>query len=222
MSYNRSFCLVVALFTAVVTVLPGCGAVQNATTKSAMKQESAELAAARVTCKSEMSTPELDPVRNKVEIFKDQADTPAPFEMASNDTFPTATDRVAIAKWASLRDACIKRNYALLVIPPSANSRQRLFFEQDHSFVKEANARVGDLIVALYQQKLTYAEFAHRRYDIFHEATVAEAAFRQAALEKDEERQAQAQQQFANSLAAWSLFMQSVNARQPQTVVYVQ
>jgi hypothetical protein len=101
MSYNRSFCVVVALFTAIVTVLPGCGAVQNASTKSAMKQESAEVAAARLTCKSEMSAPELDPVRNKVEIFKDPADTPAPFEMASNDTFPTATDRAAIAKWAS-------------------------------------------------------------------------------------------------------------------------
>jgi hypothetical protein len=217
MNYAR-ICGGVAILAA-ATMLCGCAVVQNASTKSAMKKENAELVAAKAECKSDMIASDLDPIRNKVELFKDPVDTPAPFEVASNDTFPAASERVAIAKWASLRDVCIKRYYALLVIPPSANARQRSFAQQDYSFTKEANAHFGDLIVALYQQKMTYEEFAHRRYEIFHEATVAEAAFRQAGLEKDQQRQLQAQQQFSNNLIAWAAYMQAVNARQPQTVI---
>lgn len=54
------------------------------------------------------------------------------------------------------------------------------------------------------------------------DAAAAELAFRQSALDQDQQRQIQAQQlaqqQFANSLAAWFTYMQAVNARQPQTV----
>jgi hypothetical protein len=96
------------------------------------------------------------------------------------------------------------------------------FLQQDHSFGREEGARVGELVVALYQQKLTYGEFAHKRYEITRDANSAELAFRQSELNADRQRQVQAQQlaqqQFANNLAAWSVYMQSVNARQPQTV----
>jgi hypothetical protein len=203
---------------AVMITLGGCGAVQNANTRTAVKQESVELRAAQAQCKSSMAASELDSIRNKVEVYKDSQDTPAPFEIAANDTVPTEAERAVIAKWAALRDACIKHYYAILVVPPSATPLQRSFAEQDHAFVKEANARYGELIVALYQQKLTYGEFAHKRYEIYHEALTDEAAFRQAGLEKDEQRQMQARQQFSNNLSAWASYMQAVNSRQPQTV----
>jgi hypothetical protein len=220
MSYKRTFCGGMAIMAALVTI-GGCAAqAQKASVKKELSQEHAALKAAQAECKSLSASPEVDPIRNKVELFKDSYD-PAPFEIASNDTFPTEPERVAIAKWASGRDACLKRYSAIYVVPPSATVRQRLFIEQEMSFGKEANARVGDLIVALYQQRLTYAEFAHRRYEILHDANVAETAFAQAVLEKNAELQLQAKQQFANSLAAWASYMQAVNARQPQTV-YIQ
>jgi hypothetical protein len=221
MSYKRTFCGGIAIIAAIATMLCGCAAVQNASTKKAMKQERSELLAAQAECKSSMAVSDLDPIRSKVEVFKDPADAPAPFDIAANDTFPTDSERATIAKWASMRDVCIKHYYAILVVPSSATGLQRSFAQQDYSFLKGANANFGDLIVALYQQKLTYGEFAHKRYEIFHESTLAEITFRQGALEKDQQRQMQAQQQFANNLNAWASYMQAVNARQPQTV-YIQ
>ena len=35
-------------------------------------------------CKNEMDTPELDPIRQKVELFRPSIDAPVPFEIAAN------------------------------------------------------------------------------------------------------------------------------------------
>ncbi len=94
--------------------------------------------------------------------------------------------------------------------------------QQDRSFGQAASAKVGDLIVALYQEKLTYGEFARKRYEITRDAADAERQYRQSTQLADQQQRMQAQQlaqqQFANSLAAWSTYMQAANARQPQTV----
>ena len=145
-------------------------------------------------------------------------DSPVPFEIAANDTFPTDSERVVIAKWATMRDACAKQRDTLLAVPSSANSRQATTYLQDISFAKDANAHVSELILALYQQKLTYGEFAQKRYWITSQALAAELAYRQSVLDRDQERQMQAQRNFANTVAAWGTYMQGVNARQPQTV----
>ncbi len=172
-------------------------------------------------CKSEMDVPELDPIRQKVQLYRASMDEPVPFAIAANDTFPTDAEKPVIAKWATLRDECLKRD-ASTPLPPTANAMQVAFIQQERAFGRQAGARVGDLILALYQQKLTYGEFAHKRYEIGRDAAAAELAFRQSALDQDQQRQMQAQQmaqqQFANQLAAWSTYMQAVNARQPQTV----
>ena len=173
-------------------------------------------------CKDDNLTPELDPIRHKVELYRESLETAPTFEFASNDTFPTDADRPVIAKWATIRDECIKRLDAVSNIPPSATPLQVAFLQQDRSFGKEASGRVGELIVALYQKKLTYGEFAQKTYEITRQAVVAERQFRQATLIADQQRQMQAQQlaqqQFQGNLIAWSTYMQTVSARQPQTV----
>jgi hypothetical protein len=65
---------------------------------------------------------------------------------------------------------------------------------QSRSFYKQAIEHIGELIVSLYQQKLTYGEFARKRYEIGHEAMADELAFRQATLEQNQQRQSEAQQ----------------------------
>jgi hypothetical protein len=181
-----------------------------------------EVGASLERCKSDLETPELYPIRQKVELFRNMTDGPPPFAIASNDTFPTDSERVVIGKWATIRDACLSSSYALLLPPPSANAMQSTIFQQDVSFGKEASARVGELILALYQQKLTYGEFAQKRYEIGRDASAAELAFRQSSLERDQQRQMQAQQlaqqEFAAHMNAWATYVQAVNARQPQTV----
>ena len=94
--------------------------------------------------------------------------------------------------------------------------------QQDRSFLVSAGAKVGELIVALYQQKLTYGEFARKRYEISRDAAEAERQYRESRQTSDQQRQLQlqqlAQQQYSNQLAAWATYMQGVNARQPLTI----
>jgi hypothetical protein len=165
-----------------------------------------------------LAATDLDPIRNKVELYKQLAEGPPPFEIASNDTFPTDQERPLIAEWATIRDSCIKRQEAWLAVPTSANAQLVAVFQQEVSIFKEATANIGELIVSLYQQKLTYGEFAQKRYWISSQASAAELAYRQSVLDRDEQRRLQAHQQFTNTLTAWGNYIQAVEARQPQTV----
>jgi hypothetical protein len=183
-----------------------------------VKAKSAGSAAAGDQCKMMLASPELDPIRNKIELYKPPTDGPPPFEIASNDTFPTEEERALIAKWASMRDSCIKRQMALLAGPASANAQQDRVFQQELSFAKDTNAHLGELIVALAQQKLTYGEFAQKRYWLSNEGVAAERAYRQSVMDLDEQRQLQVQQQFANALTVWGNYIQALNARPPRTV----
>jgi hypothetical protein len=182
----------------------------------------ASIQLANSECKEQLQIPELDVIRAKVELYRDSWETPVPFAIATIDTFPTQQERIAIAKWATLREGCVNRQAAALSMPPSATPLQVTEIQQDRSFGQTAAAKVGDLIVALYQQKLTYGEFAKERYEITRDAAEAERQYRQSTQVADQQQRMQAQQiaqqQFANRLAAWSTYMQAVNARQPQTV----
>jgi hypothetical protein len=182
----------------------------------------AAFAAAAEQCRASYATPELDPIRHKVEFIREPFDAAVPFEIASNETFPTDAERPAIARWATLHDDCLRHSEPVSNIPPTANAIQVAFLQQSRAFYRDASERVGEMIVALYQQKLTYGEFAQKRYEIGRDTVAAELAFRQAALDTDQQRKLQAQQlaqqQFANKLAAWSAYVQAVNASQPQTV----
>ncbi|WP_126223619.1 hypothetical protein [Burkholderia ambifaria] len=172
-------------------------------------------------CQADMAQPELNPLREKVE-FDRKLDEPPPFQYASLDSFPTTAERPLIAKWAKLRDACIAREHAVSLVPPNATPLDESFIRHEASFGSEAEGKVSELVVALYQQKVTYGEFAQRRYAIGKAAVDAARQYREARLVENQERQLQAQQianqQFANNMTAWANYMQAVNARQPQTV----
>ena len=181
----------------------------------------AQFEAVRQQCTADMAIPELAPLRDKIE-FQRKLDEPPPFQYASLDAFPTTNERALIGKWATVRDACMAREREVNVIPPNATPLDESFIRQEVAFGTEAEAKVSELVVALYQQKLTYGEFSERRYAIGKAATDADRQYREARLIQDQDRQLQAQQianqQFANSLNAWANYMQAVNARQPQTV----
>jgi hypothetical protein len=145
-----------------------------------------------------------------------------PFAMASNEGFPTDPERQAIEKWANLRDACIAPRRAIRHISEGATALQATVAQRDTAFYDEVTAKVSALIVAWYQRKMTYGEFAQKRYEFSRDGAAAEREYRQATLNADQQlaMQAQqlAQQNFQNKLTAWSTYLQAVNARQPQTV----
>jgi len=178
-------------------------------------------------CKEDMKNPELDPIRGKVELYRSINEGSVPFEIATNNTFPTAKEKPAIAKWAKIRESCISKSTGFMSDAAKVGtSLQNSFVEQEISFSRQIQARVGELIVALYQGKLTYGEFSQKRYEMVENIASAERAYRSAVLQSDRDIQIQSQQavqqaqlqQQQNNLIAWQTYMQSVNARQPQTV----
>ena len=173
-------------------------------------------------CKDQLRISELDPIRFKVELSRNAWDDAVPFAIATNDTFPSQEEKAAISKWATLREQCVARQNAAFSLSPSATPLQVTQIQQDRSYFQSAAAEVGDLMVALFQQKLTYGEFARKRYEITRDAAEVERQYRESRQLADQQQQNQmqqlAQQQYAIRLAAWATYMQAVNARQPQTV----
>jgi hypothetical protein len=92
------------------------------------------------------------------------------------------------------------------------------------AFRDDIGGKVSALIVALYQQKMTYGEFAQKRYEIGRDIAAAEREYRQAILMTDEQLAIQAQQvaqQNAQStIVVWTTYVQTVNARQAHTIVH--
>ncbi|MFM0732642.1 hypothetical protein PQQ52_19350 [Paraburkholderia sediminicola] len=203
----------------------GGGSVHRKEAADAAKAQNDAIAAryeaVRKQCEADMVARDLDRLRDKIQLGR-KLDSPPPFQYASLDSFPTAVERPLIAKWATLRDACIERERAVNPIPPNATPLDEAFIRQEMAFGSEAEAKVSGLVVSLYQQKLTYGEFAQRRYAIGKAAVDAGRQYREARMLEDQERQLQAQQfasqRFANSMNAWANYMPAVNARQPQTV----
>jgi hypothetical protein len=185
-------------------------------------QKTAELLkVADEECKADYATSELDPIRSKVELSRKSAESSVPFEIASNDKYPTAQERTAIGKWAKLREVCVERNRQITDVDVDGlTPLQQTYTQQMRGYRDQMQARVGELIVALYQSKLTYSEFALKRYDITRSIASAQRDFRAATLMADRDAQMKAQQiaeqQMQNNLMMWSNYMQSVNARQPQ------
>ncbi|MDP9089997.1 MAG: hypothetical protein M3O26_14800 [Pseudomonadota bacterium] len=144
------------------TALCGCNG-GGATLK---KQRNTAIVSAAEQCKSDFSTPDLDPIRHKVELYRESTDAGVPFEIASNDDFPTDTELPVIAKWAMLRDECIRRTSQASKPSVDASAMQSAFIRQREFLYNQAAEHISGLIVALHQKKLTYGEFAHKRYQI--------------------------------------------------------
>jgi hypothetical protein len=196
---------------------------QNGASKEQLDAVYAAIKAAREECKTSMATPELDPIRHKVELMRDIGGQPLPFEIATNNNFPSAEDRPVIAKWASLRDECIRRLDEIQLVPPGANATQTAMLNQLRAFGHQAVSDVTDLTISLYQQKLTYAEFGRKINEIGKaDATFTLATQQASATGNSLQQQLQdlqtAQQQFTDTLDGFSKYVRTVSARKPKTV----
>jgi len=203
----------------VVVALTGCGPahlIQELGYKSDVDKMVVQVKASQQQCKDEMQASDLDPIRQKVELARVLSDKdPPPFAFVSNESFPTDAERPVISNWASMRDVCIRRANAIRATPASANAREKQSFQQQMAIGSDYSARVGELIVLLYRQKLTYGELGQKQYEFGRDAMAAELAFTQAVIARDDDRQALAQQQFASVEKTWADYIQAVSSRQP-------
>jgi len=200
-------------------------AAQNASgaTKAQFDAISAGYKKAHDECKASFDTPELDPIRHKVQLYREPGDEPVPFEIATNDTFPLAEGRPVIAKWAALRDECIRRFDELPSVPEGANATQAAMMKTMVSLTQQAAGDVTELIICLYNQKLTYAEFGRKTYELgkslgaFTLALAQVSAGSNNTQQQLEDLQA-AQQQLTDTMDSFGKYVRTVSARKPKTV----
>lgn len=217
----RSCAIVLAIAT-----MSGCGVahlVQEEEYKSDVGKLKLKVEASQQQCKDDMQASDLEPIRQKVELTRTASDKDPPsFVLVSDQAFPTDSERPVIARWASIRDVCIRRANAIRVTPSSANPKEVMDFQEQMSIGREFSAHVGELILMLYQQKLTYGEFAQKQYEFGRDTLAGELAFTKAVIERDDDRreegEQQAKHQFADVVKGWTNYLESVNARQPKTV----
>lgn len=157
------------------------------------QRDEAKISAQR-QCIVDMQTPALDAIRGKVELIKTDATAGPAFEIATNNSFPTKNEGQAIAAWAKLRDGCAKRLAGLSTLPEDAAMPLVMLDQTFRSLDKQVEADVDHLIVELYQQKLTYSEFAQKRYGIERDGNAAKLKSLQATLLENQVRQAKAKQ----------------------------
>jgi hypothetical protein len=192
-------------------------------TQAQFDDVAASIKAVREQCKASFATPELDPIRHKVVLWRDTGDEPLPFEIATNNDFPTADERPVIAKAATLRDECLSRIYAVPYIPPGANDTQTAMLKTVRSFGQQLDGALTELIISLYQQKLTYGEFGRKRQEVEKASAAFTLAMTQVGAgggttqHQLEELQG-AQQQFTDTIDAFVKYVHSVSARKPKTV----
>ena len=179
----------------------------------------------KARCQQIMMTPALDPIRGKVDFLRKPEQAPS-FDVAANDAYPTAAERQAIRRWGEVRQQCIAYEHKLIPEPANLSPLELANYQQDESYFTDFQEQVGDLIVLLYQGKLTYGQFAQKRYEVGREAMQAERGFRAATLAKDRDAAIHAQQlaaeQERNRIAAWQTYVQQIQAFKPPTQqVYV-
>ena len=87
---------------------------EDAARDSALAQIMAE-------CQEQALAPEFDMIRSRVNMSMTGAN-PASF-MLANREFPTAAERIQIARWSAIRDSCSQRVVALISEPPAGISQ---------------------------------------------------------------------------------------------------
>lgn len=200
--------------------LSGCGAIQSAALHKEVQDNQVRAVAANDRCKSGMDQdPALEPLRGKVELYRTSFVNSPPFSVLANTGFPSELELKAIAHWAEIREACQKESDAAFKMPSAAYSNQRDFVNDLRNMLHAQAGSVNSLVVALYQQKVSYGEFAQKRFDINRDTSLAISDMRRAAEDRDMQRASIAQQNFANIMGTWSAYIAAVNAR-PVVIVH--
>lgn len=150
--------------------LAGCGAIKQQQTAQIMDEAKAHLQAIAQTCEQEMQAEHgLDPIRNKIELIRPVLAGAPPPAMLADRSRPTAEEKIAIAKWQTIREACVQKQiqYGLsLSLPPNLQPlRDKLVLDG-----RQTSERTGLLVAALYDGRMTYGQFAADRLKVTDQA----------------------------------------------------
>ena len=109
-------------------------------------------------CQAAVNTPDLDPIRGKVQFSGEVAPTAA---MLSDETYPNNEEKLAIARWIQLRESCQKQEKLIR----SKQIKLALMYEMD-ALDDKRTIFVNQLVLALHDEKITFAESARKRIEV--------------------------------------------------------
>jgi hypothetical protein len=110
-------------------------------------------------CEASINTADFDSIRNKVQLIVKL--TPPTAAMLSDETYATSEEKLAIAKWIKLRENCFGQENII----KSKEIKVGLMYELD-SLKEKQGAFVNQLILALYEEQITYSEFTRKRNEV--------------------------------------------------------
>jgi len=170
----------------------------------------------------ELKVEEFNPIKDKIELSKLFTDASVPFQIASNQNYPTEEEKKLIAKWIQLREAYYKRNEPIL-----ANSIQVGLSPYVLSAQNKAIKVINELINALYQQKITYGEFAKKRAQVIEEwkslildgnSRIRNTKLTQEIISQEARSLDRWSQQFTTR---WFAYLENINSNQPNNLTTV-
>jgi hypothetical protein len=169
---------ILTLSVAVIAASPSQGASGN--------RSATEGTAILSRCNAHMATPELDPIRTKVLLTSPPVGTPV--SILSNHDLPSPAEQTAIEKWSELRDQC-EAEFRVFVHSARALPRRTAFERQQIGLIyDEGLTLIRELVLALYERRLDYGEFAARRAAASIEIQRAEQQTREAIMIADPQR----------------------------------
>lgn len=131
--------------------------------KQAISEWKAAESSLQEECKESMNAPELDAIRDKIELIRTISDPPPPFSILNNQDHPNQREKIAISKWSELRRLCRAKTAEHYKTYPIENEKAKA-----ETYRRLESIMVGKIDAAavdLYQEKITYGEFARRRME---------------------------------------------------------
>ena len=159
--------------------LSSCGVVQT-------QKANTELNEVKAYCKSLVSGPEFDIIRNKIQLERGKKPT---FEMLADTSKPTSEEKVAIKKLGNVKTECDSKIADVFV--KFRNPELTVIFNSYSGIL-------SGLLADLYNQQITYGELNKQSEKIINQA---EAAFANLTKREAAERAESAQRAYQNYLS---------------------
>ncbi|GIL38154.1 hypothetical protein TMPK1_03910 [Rhodospirillales bacterium TMPK1] len=188
-----------------MSLLAGCAAQKRQAEIDHYQQVQAQLRAIGEQCAAELQESKYDPIRDKIELRRGVVSTEAvPFALLVNEKTPTATEKAALSAWATQRETCLAQTWHVQRgSPPPGWSAEA--WRRWGSFIDSSVQQTTVLAAALYNGKITYAEFAKQRGEATAAAGTAQQSWVEATRIADQQRRLQEQQLAEQRYANWEL-----------------
>jgi hypothetical protein len=172
-----------------------------------------DLKSADDACLSALSAPALNPIREKVTLFRSTKDGPPPASMTRSVSLPTDDELRAIFEWRLMRTDCERRQDAAFHVPTSASPRLAELMNYDVEGFRAVRSAVDRYIAFLGERKVPYGEFEQKHYVLVHTAGEIEQLLRHGYRHHDQAEEDAAKSRFAALLQNWNVYLASVASR---------